>query len=479
MNKQTRIDKINKLIDSSDPHATQDIPWDDNLKLMEVYCIPLEYLIYNKYNGRILSRTKSYETQYNKIDAESPKGKDLIANFLYKSKPKKNAETLESLKKIGQEKVGIITKDGIIIDGNRRAMLLNRLAPLYDTFKAVILPIEYDGNPLAIEKFETKYQLGEESKLDYNPTEIYLKIQRLYLGISGTKYPTLAKQEQGIAVDKKAITQIFEWIGNYKTISSANDVEYFLRVMNLMDEYLDYLGYDYMYTALDDREEQFRSLTEWLRTFYGENSAKAFDGYSDDDVDDLKLIAFDLIRVKLKNEKFRHLGRGHKSNHFFGNKNTWDSFYKAHFDITENSNEPAINQKSLDIEKHLNDRDNAYSESIGKKLTGNVDQHVTKLRNKQSQDEPVKLLNKAIDSIDSININHNNFAQKDAQDLLANLGNRVFDNMSNKSPSRILDHVVSLLEGIDLDNIPKNELEDVRDMTKKIQQIGYKINKGL
>ena len=102
-------------------------------------------------------------------------------------KPQKNEETLKSLTKLGQEKVGIITEDGIIIDGNRRAMLLNRI-PQIDYFKAIILPVEHDGNPLEIEKVETRYQLGEERKLDYNPIEIYLKIQQLYTRISNKKY---------------------------------------------------------------------------------------------------------------------------------------------------------------------------------------------------------------------------------------------------------------------------------------------------
>ena len=63
-----------------------------------------------------------------------------------------------------------------------------------------------------IEKFETKYQLGEERKLDYNPIEIYLKIQNLYKQLSGK--PFYSKD----SVDKDSIKKIYSWIGNYKTI---------------------------------------------------------------------------------------------------------------------------------------------------------------------------------------------------------------------------------------------------------------------
>ena len=479
MNKQTRIEKIDKWVKDHDPMGNIEIPWDDKLEPSDVYKIPLEYLVYNKYNGRILSRTKSIERQKNKIDVESKEGKELVEKLLWDSKPKKNEETLKSLDNYGQEKVGIITRDGIIVDGNRRAMLLNKITK-YDYFKAVILPIEYDGDPIAIEKFETKYQLGEERKLDYNPTEIYLKIQRLYQQLSGqTRYPTSSDLERGVKVDKKTIKKIYEWVGNYKTINNEKDIEYFLQIMNVMDEYLDYLEYNGIYTALDDREEQFRDLTSWLNNYYGENSAKPFDGYTDDDVDQLKSSSFDLIRIKLKNEKFRFLGRGQRPNQFFGNEEIWVSFFQKHTEIDDGYSDPPIDLNSNNIEKHLNGRDSDYKNTIGDELIENVDFHYQRLRNKQAQDEPVKLLNKAIDSIDSINVNSKNFAKAESQNLLNQLGEKVFKNLTEKSPARTLKHIVSLLESIDATNIPESEVDDVALYSKRIQQIGYQINKHL
>lgn len=479
MNKQTRIDKIQEYQDNHDPMGRIEIPWDDKLEPMDIYKIPLEYLIYNKYNGRILSRTKSIERQQQLIDEESAEGSKLIADLLYASKPKKNDETLISLEKYGQEKVGIITKDGTIIDGNRRAMLLNRITK-YDTFKTVILPIEFDGDPIAIEKFETKYQLGEERKLDYNPTEIYLKIQRLYFQLSGqNRYPNDNDIKNGIKVDKGAIKKIYEWVGNYKTISSERDIEYTLEVMNVMEEYLDYMQYNGIYTALDDKEEQFRDLASWLKSFYGESSVKPFDGYSDSNVNDLETCAFELIRIKLKNEKFRYLGRGQRPNHFFGNKDLWKSFFDTHTDIIDSYVENPIDLNTKDIEKHLNGRDNDLKEAIGQDLIDNVDLHYTRLNNKKAQDEPGKLLNKAIDSVDSINVNSKNFGSPEAQDLLNKLGEKVETYQLKRSPSMLLDRMVKVLERIDVDTLSENEIESVRNSTKKIQQICYQIHKHL
>lgn len=472
MNKEFRIQKIKEIQTNEAPVGKIDIPWKDRLEPMNVYQIPLKYLIYNKYNGRILSRTKSYENQNQLIDAESDTGKKLIEEFLWNSKEQKNKETLLSLSKLGQEKVGIITEDGIIIDGNRRAMLLNRIDHI-DYFKAVILPVTYDGNPLEIEKFETKYQLGEERKLDYNPIEIYLKIQNLYLQLSGKS------NYNSETADKNAIKKIYDWIGNYKNIKSVSDIEFTLSVMNTMDEYLDWFNYNGIYTTLDEREEQFRGLTSWILNYYGEQSSKPFDNYTDSDVDDLKTLCYDLIRIKYKNEKFRYVAQGQRQSHFFGNKQIWESFQNEHKKIVRKYNEPKIDLSIKNLESHLNSIDSDFKDKIGSLLDENVDNHYQKLRNKQSQDEPEKLISKALDSFNSINQKNKNFSSHAVQKQVEELAKKAIDSLQMSSPSRILSYVIELLEGIQVENIPSNEIEQVKEKTKRIQQIGYQINRSL
>ena len=151
-----------------------------------VWRIPLDYLIYNKYNGRIGSDVLSYETQNGELNAESDSDREIIEKFLYESKVDRNKTTMDSLLKNGQQRYGIVTADGIIVDGNRRAMLLNRLFHKHDElgytygqvehcmyFLAIILPD--DAEERDIQQLETIYQMGEDDKLDYNPIEKYLK----------------------------------------------------------------------------------------------------------------------------------------------------------------------------------------------------------------------------------------------------------------------------------------------------------------
>ena len=477
MNKETRIQKIQEIIDrdKNDPFGKVEIPWEDVLVTKNVYKIPLAYLVYNKYNGRILSRTQSLEKQNHIIDVESDDGKKEIEELLWNSNDTRNKTTQVSIHDYGQQKVGIITKDGIIIDGNRRAMLLNR-DKKYDYFKAVVLDVTLDQNPLEIEKLETKFQMGEDEKVGYNATEKYIKSKLLYKKLAGEAYSSNSLKH---TPDTKAIEDIAEWMGE-----DTNEVFKYLNTMEVMDEYLEFLEYDGIYTQLDKREDQFLNLTKWLKTYYGGASKKAFDGYKDDDVDDLKAIAFDYIRAKYEGKEFRILAEGQRPNHFFGDKEIWKSFIKYHNERVKKINEVAINYNSTNLTAHLDDRDQKFVE--GTKLNGeksfleeNIDIHREKLGYNRAADEPQKLVEKSFDSLNAIKTGHKSFSNPEVQQTLEKLGNKVFKMLQQKSPSRMLSLVISLLEEIDTNKIPDSEKEEFEAKTKKIQKLCYEINKNI
>jgi len=475
MNKETRIQKIQEIVDrdKNNPFGKMEIPWNDRLETKNVYLIPLNFLVYNKYNGRILSRTQSLEKQNYIIDVESDEGKKRIEDLLFDSNESRNKTTLASLIAYGQQKVGIITKDGIIIDGNRRAMLLNR-GKKHDNFKAVVLDVTLEENPLEIEKLETTYQMGEDEKVGYNATEKYIKSKLLYKKLTQKTYSSNLEKH---IPDNKVIEKIANWMGE-----DSSEVLKYLNTMEVMDEYLEFLEYDGIYTQLDKREDQFLNLTKWLKTFYGEASKKGFDGYGNDDVDDLKAIAFDYIRAKYEGKEFRILAEGQRPNHFFGDKEIWASFAKYHNDRIKNIEEVEIDYNSTNLNQHLNDRDSKFVESTkldGKNsfLEDNIKVHEEKLGYNRASDEPQKLVDKALDALNAIKTGHKSFANKTVQKQVEELGNKVFGMLQQRSPTKILSHIIGLLESLELKNIPEVEHEEIHDKLKKIQQLGYQITK--
>ena len=477
MNKETRIQKIQEIIsrDKANPFGKMEIPWEDNLKVMDVFKIPLEYLVYNKYNGRILSRTQSLEKQNYVIDVESAEGKARIEQLLWKSNDQRNESTLKSINDYGQQKVGIITKDGIIIDGNRRAMLLNR-GKKYDYFKAVVLDVTLEENPLEIEKLETTYQMGEDEKVGYNATEKYIKSKLLYKKLTQKAYSSNTARH---TPDINAINKISKWMGQ-----ENSEVIKYLNTMEIMDEYLEYLEYDGIYTQLDKREDQFLNLTKWLDNFYDEKSRRAFDGYKDQDVDDLKIIAFDYIRIQYEGKEFRKIADGNKENHFFGDKEIWKNFSKIHFDNKNLIEESVIDLDSRDLKSHLDARDSEFYEKskFGNStsfLEKNLANHLTKLGNNQAAGQPIKLVERSIDAINAIKTNHLAFAENDVQDQLSELGTKVMSIQLKKSPARVLNQIINLIQSIDINKIPINEKDEVFDLANQINKITYNIKKQL
>jgi len=489
MDKNTRIGRIQEIVNQNreNPFGKQEIPWEDDLVTMEVCKIPLDLLVYNKYNGRILSRTKSLENQKKKIDVESDLGKKTIEKLLWFSKKERNEKTLISIANFGQQKVGIITKDGIIIDGNRRAMLLNdiqndgflskkKFPKKYKYFKAVVLPITLEENPIEIEELETKFQMGEDEKLGYNATEKYLKTKEIYLRLTDSSKINLDE------LNDKAIKKISDWMGE-----SNSEIKKYMNTMVLMDEYLNYLEYDGIYTQLDGREDQFLSLTKWLNTFYNTESKKGFDGYDNTDVDDLKTIAFDYLRIRnnYDGKEFRNLAEGNNDKHFFGNKEIWENFSSKHYEILDRiSEESDADFDSNNLEKHLNARDNEFFESS--KFQKNESEFVENLNNNKTlvgynkaSDAPEKLVKKASQAFDAIKTKHSSFGKKEVQNLVEELGNKVIGSLNLKSPLKVLNHIIGLLESINVEKIPEDEIEAVQRKTKRIQQIGYQINKQL
>lgn len=122
---QAERKEVLKSVQKGEPFATgYQLLYRGVLKPFKVWEIPMEALIYNQYNGRIGSVVKSYEKQSHTLNPELDSDITLIETFLWESKKEANKNTLDSLRKTGQIKFGIVSSDGVIIDGNRRASLM-------------------------------------------------------------------------------------------------------------------------------------------------------------------------------------------------------------------------------------------------------------------------------------------------------------------------------------------------------------------
>ncbi|WP_371069454.1 hypothetical protein [Sediminibacillus sp. JSM 1682029] len=394
MEKELREQKL-KEIQKSEPYMSGiRINYDGQNRAFNAYRIPLEYLIYNKYNGRVGSEVKSYERQYRELNPENKEDKKVIEEFLWNSYEKRNKRTEKNLVEMGQQVYGIVTSDGIIIDGNRRASLLNRIYKNRESwqkqnhnidackyFIAIILP--ENAGEKAVQKLETTYQLGADEKLDYNPTEKYLKCKDLKrIGFSEIDIANMMGENK---------STIEKWLG----------------IMDLMDDYLDYLEYSGIYTRLEKREGPMVDLYSYLKSYDKGTKSVTWD-YDEMDVTDLKTISFDYIRAQYEGKEFRSIAKPSKKDGIFCNEKIWEDFREYHFNSTTEIEEESVEdvmKKNPDanMSKLLTTRDKDWKKKVKNQLKNNLKQSESKIDNIKQANKPVELLNRAKNSLLAIN----------------------------------------------------------------------------
>ncbi|MDL2288238.1 hypothetical protein LJC32_02535 [Oscillospiraceae bacterium OttesenSCG-928-F05] len=404
MDTATRRTKLKELRESPHSVAMTGIPlrYQGLTRTEIVYKIPLDYLIYNKYNGRIGSDVLSFEKQNGALDAEKDSDRVIIEEFLYKSKEDRNKITMDSMLKIGQQRYGIVTTDGTIVDGNRRAMLLNRLFRKHEElgytysqvehcryFLAIILPD--DASERDIQQLETIYQMGEDDKLDYNPIEKYLKCKELKrLGFS---------EEDIASFMSEKTSQIKEW----------------LSILKLMEDYLEEYGYDGIYTRLEKTEGPFVDLQAYLDSYkrHGTNVNNVDWTYTDSDISDLKTVCFDYIRARYEGKEFREIAKTGKDGSIFFHKDLWDAFLAEHIDKTPQDDESVDEMRQKypgeDLSRLLKRRDNDWVEQAKGLLKGNLQRHTRKLEDKRAANKPTELIERALSALQSVDCEQESF----------------------------------------------------------------------
>ena len=318
--------KIKAILDNQKPVKTgQTLPIRSGTTF-NVYSIPIDYLAPNVLNDRIAWKIREFEAEKErKLSPNNQDDVEYVYDLIEKESPKENDKTLKDLAEKGQQVDGIITKDGIVIDGNRRATLLRKLfkgaaskfnknLEEFRFFKAIVLSEDIDDKEIMA--LETRIQIGEDKKLDYNPICIYIKVDNL----SKAEY-----NDQQIA--------------NYMNITES-DVKERRETFKLMNEYLEAIGKPNHFTLLEGLEDQFiNTKTVFKRMDNGTYATYDWD-FTDEDVANFKQVCYDYLRAKFEGKKYRDIliGKPNKTNGVFIKKSVWDDFLKNHENIVDKNN---------------------------------------------------------------------------------------------------------------------------------------------
>jgi len=200
-------------------------------KVLPFYRFPLDLLFYNANNGRLAMDVREWEQNNGrKLDGRQPEDAKIICEMLLCLDPDKTDVLKKDLHQKGQMEPGVITHDGIVINGNRRMAVLETLHKDEPTGKwrfleAVRLSPTISEQDLW--RVEAGLQLSKDKVAEYHPVNELLKIKE---GI-----------DRGLSPEEVAAA-MYAW--------KANEIKDALDRLELIDNFLHFLGQPDNYGAI-------------------------------------------------------------------------------------------------------------------------------------------------------------------------------------------------------------------------------------
>ena len=397
--------------------ANQELYYNGKTTSHPVFEIDLKYLVYNIHNGRFRTRYYTYKKQNNKDLDYSKESLLAVEKFLRQSSSKQNEKTKKDLIEKKQLKFGIVTLDGIIVDGNRRAILLKEIAEEKSDpnayLKAIILDDELEENRKEILRLETNYQMGEDSKVDYNPIEKYLRCKEM--------------EAEGFS-----LKDIAKHMGE-----KPKEIRKYKNTLELMEAYLQFSGYDGIYEMLYQKEKYFPELVGYIKQLKanGYDHTKSNWKYNKNDVIDFKNIFFHHIRgnftlKKYGGKEYRELIK------FFLNENIWKKFKDQHDENIKKikdklSSESIEEVNKKDILKHYKEKEEEFRKSTKNCFKNNFLHSSDRLNLKEESSKPLELLEIASMKISKVDIESDSCVTEDALQLIKGMSSKLYQYRKN------------------------------------------------
>ncbi len=164
------------------------IEWNQQPLTVQVIHMPVRDLYYNPGTHRIRAQRSHDPARDRGLDEDpwSPESQDYL-DFLLKAKPSNPAETdpafvplLESIRDFGQNDPGLITRDGILVNGNTRRAAMMKLG--VQSIRVGVLPESCTWADISA--VELSLQLREDHRRDYSYINRLLAIEeQVSLGV--------------------------------------------------------------------------------------------------------------------------------------------------------------------------------------------------------------------------------------------------------------------------------------------------------
>jgi hypothetical protein len=363
------------------------------------YKFRTDEVFFNKANGRIKSEVLEKEAQLGRELIETNlSDQTILRELLLEIKPEENEKLREDLLVNEQIEPGIMTCDGILINGNRRKAVLEKfLSNVDEKFRYIdvhVLPPDIKRDELWL--IEAGIQLSAPQQLKYSPINDLLKLRE---GIdAGLDIDVMATRIYGMTKEKlESDLERLELINEYLEIFLNKPDKYYL-VKNLAEHFID-----------------LQNICEWAKTPRGRISRDWNPDKSD--INELKLIGFYYIRTKFQHLRIREL------KNLFANKNAWKELRKS-LKVSSKLNKKDLEEIDIDPIEDINTEEDNNEESEQHNLNPaekrdiaeeriwinkNIEQLKTNYQDskekyeiKKNEEQPLTLANRALNNLNGI-----------------------------------------------------------------------------
>ncbi|MEC4018125.1 transcriptional regulator [Streptomyces sp. H27-D2] len=164
--------RLKEAVDSGRPAETVTVEWNNKPLHVGVVEVPLRDLYYNPATHRIRAQRSLKPELEQKLTADPwlPESQEYL-HYLLLGKPAnpdesdRDFETLkESLAEVGQKEAGLVTREGILVNGNTRAAALKELKQT--SIRVGVLPASFTWDDIA--SVELALQLRPDKRRDYS-----------------------------------------------------------------------------------------------------------------------------------------------------------------------------------------------------------------------------------------------------------------------------------------------------------------------
>lgn len=353
---------------------TKKLVIDNVAKVYRVYKIRLDKLYYNDQNDRIATWVSQYKTE-NNVDEINMENLDeynaIIHNFVTESNREALRKTQTNMELIGQNVPGVVLQDGRIIDGNRRFTCLRNIEEKTGQtqyFEAVILDHNIKNNKKQIKMLELMLQHGIDEKIDYNPID---RLVGVYNDVIETGLLTAKEYAMGIGVKESEVVQ---------EIEKAKLMVEFLEFINAPKQF--HLARHF--NIVDPLKE----LNTMLKRINDE-----------DKKEDLKYSVFSQFLISPEGDATRYMRKIKK---IASNDRFLEGYLDEQVDLVE---------KVCDIlETHPEVKENEIAkirsdEDLKRNFYQSTEKHLNKVNSDATRNQPIKLVEKAFDNLELIDLN--------------------------------------------------------------------------